>query len=51
MDQLDVIPGTRVEIDDVGEGTVVDIKEDEVEIAVSEIETIRITAGRLKELK
>jgi hypothetical protein len=51
MDQLDIIPGTRVEVDNVGEGTVVKNQEDEVEVAVSEVETVRVHADRVKEME
>lgn len=47
MNPQDVIPGRRVEISDFGEGTVVGGEEDEVEIAVSEIETVRVRPERL----
>ena len=47
MNPQDVIPGRRVEISDFGEGTVVGGEEDEVEIAVSEVETVRVRPERL----
>lgn len=47
MNPQDVIPGRRVEIDGFGEGAVVGNEEDEVEIAVSEVETVRVRPERL----
>ena len=52
MDQKDVIPGRRIEIDGVGEGTIVAAEEDgNVEIAVSELETVRVRPEQLRELQ
>jgi len=48
MDPHDVIPGRRVEIDGFGEGTVVGNEADEVEIAVSEVETVRVRPERVE---
>ncbi|HZG75755.1 MAG TPA: hypothetical protein VEZ72_07835 [Paenibacillus sp.] len=47
MNPQDVIPGRRVEISGFGEGTVIGNEQDEVEIAVSEIETVRVRPERL----
>ncbi|WP_158299559.1 hypothetical protein [Paenibacillus antri] len=47
MDPQDVIPGRRVEIDGFGEGTIVGGDDDEIEIAVSEVETVRVRPEKL----
>ncbi|HZG86486.1 hypothetical protein [Paenibacillus sp.] len=48
MDKLEIIPGRRVEIGGLGEGTIVENREDEVEIALSEIETVRVRPEELE---
>lgn len=47
MDQKDVRVGQRVEIDQVGEGTVTGVAGSEIEVAVSEVETYRVSADQL----
>ncbi|WP_274365436.1 hypothetical protein [Paenibacillus thermotolerans] len=39
--------GQRVEIDQVGEGTVTEVAGSEIEVAVSEVETYRVSADQL----
>jgi hypothetical protein len=51
MDRNAITPGKRVEIAQVGEGTVVGwTGENEVEVAVSEVETYWVTAEEVNEL-
>jgi len=49
MDKLEIIPGRRVEIGRLGEGTIVENHDDEVEIALSEIETVRVRPDELSD--
>jgi sulfate adenylyltransferase subunit 1 (EFTu-like GTPase family) len=51
MDKQRLIPGQRVEIEHVGEGTVVAMtSESEVEVAVSELETYRVDPEQVHEI-
>ena len=51
MEPVLLKPGSRVEIEDYGEGTIVDLIGDEVEIAVSELETVRVRADQVNSLQ
>lgn len=52
MDKNEFTVGQRVEIDEVGEGTITGLAEGgEIEVAVSEVETYRVTPDQLSGLE
>lgn len=51
VEPYDIAPGRRVVIEGVGEGTVVETDGGDVEVALSEIETMRVPADRLEPME
>jgi|GEM_PF-3075554 len=51
MEPVKLTPGSRVEIEGFGEGTIVDLDGDELEVAVSELETVRVRAEQVNSLQ
>lgn len=47
MSNLEMSPGRRVEIAEIGEGTIVKVEENAVEVAVSELETVHVRPDQL----
>jgi hypothetical protein len=51
MDPKTIAPGSRVEIEAFGEGTVVEVQGEHITVAVSEVETVSIRSEQIRKIE